>query len=525
LIKLFSPSFEFTWQVSAVSAMIVIALLSADASRNAGAKTIDAVAIQAMPQSATEWRDTAIGDINAAYQLTLANHPGSYDLHNPDFLKNLQYAKERGLGLAARVTNAGGYVAALQRFNVLIHDGHAGVSITFPSSVENIERWPGFVTAWRGAALYVYAAEDGAPQVGAEVIACDGTPIKELITTNVFTFQGRIDELGHWWVWARKVFEDRGNPFIVLPKHCQFSAEGKLAEQELVWKPSTEQAKKWREESYNGDGLDVGITEPRANLFWVAMPTFQPDEKQRESYRVMGKEVEEHRQRYLDADAIVIDLRQNQGGSSLWSHYFSQVLWGQDRVQRRMAAYFSETEVWWRASKDNTAFVKTFVDLLRKEKRHELVPWMKQQVAGMRAALKRGDNFYVEKRDVNAKLAKDPDANLESDPAAFNKPVYVIVPGQCASACLDALDVFTRFANTKLIGAPSAADSTYLEARGPKLGSGLAQVIIPLKVYVNRPRANGQGYFPEIYVNDLVWSSANFLKVVEHDLAKQGSLK
>ncbi len=59
-----------------------------------------------------------------------------------------------------------------------------------------------------------------------------------------------------------------------------------------------------------------------------------------------------------------------------------------------------------------------------------------------------------------------------------------------ASACLDALDVFTRFSNTKLMGAPSSTDSTYMDIRTRPVPSGLASVVIPNKVYGNLPRAN-----------------------------------
>lgn len=155
------------------------------------------------------------------------------------------------------------------------------------------------------------------------------------------------------------------------------------------------------------------------------MPSFQPDEAERAAYLALNKRVSEQRQRFLDAEAVVIDLRNN--------------------------------------------------------------------------------------------LAAD----LPTDPPAFTKPVYVIVPGQCASACLDALDVFTRFPNTRLIGAPSSADSTYMEVRTQALASGLAEVIIPNKVYVKRPRANGQIYLPDIYMNELVWSTGNFLKLVDADLSSK----
>jgi hypothetical protein len=88
------------------------------------------------------------------------------------------------------------------------------------------------------------------------------------------------------------------------------------------------------------------------------------------------------------------------------------------------------------------------------------------------------------------------------------------------SACLDALDYFTMFPNTKLIGAPSSADTTYMEVRYQPLDSGLARVVIPTKVYVGRPRAAGQFYTPHITVSDLDWSTASFLKAIEADLKR-----
>jgi hypothetical protein len=475
-----------------------------------------------LPKSAADWRHAAIIDIDAAYQLSLENHPGVYDTANPDFLKNLQAAKAAGLALAVRVEDAAGYVAATQVFNVRIHDGHAGMSHNLDAQQLPAERWPGFVSVWRGDALYVYAAEAGGPAVGSEVLACDGKPIKQIISTNVFGFQGRSDEAGHWWVRAPRVFLDSGNPFLVLPKRCQFSLNGKRSQHNLAWKALSQQASKWRTESYNGEQLEVGMSEPRKKLFWLAMPTFAPDEKQREAYRLMLKGLGEHRQKFLEADAVVLDLRQNQGGSSEWSQSFAQALWGKGRVDRRVAAYGAKTEVWWRASPGNTDFVTGLVEVLMQQKQIEGAQWAKTQSEGMQAALARGDKFFVEVEPAAAlPIAADANADVFGDPPAFNVPVYVIVPGQCASACLDAIDVFSLFSNTTLIGAPSSADSTYMDVRTQLLTSGLAEVIIPNKVYVHRPRKNGQVYLPAIYIKDLDWSNANLLKTVEADLKRR----
>ncbi len=95
------------------------------------------------------------------------------------------------------------------------------------------------------------------------------------------------------------------------------------------------------------------------------------------------------------------------------------------------------------------------------------------------------------------------------------------MPGNCASACLDAVDYFKLFPNTTIVGAPSSADSTYMEVRHEALPGGLAHVIVPTKLYVNRPRGNGEFYRPDIPVSALQWSTELFLDVVERDLARK----
>ena len=131
------------------------------------------------------------------------------------------------------------------------------------------------------------------------------------------------------------------------------------------------------------------------------------------------------------------------------------------------------------------------------------------------AAVTRRDKYLVEPDTPEGE-----DEAKADEPAGLKTPVYVIVPGRCASACLDAIDYFKRFPNTKLIGAPSSADSTYMEVRNPKLPSGMAYAIIPMKMDVDRPRGNGVSYQPDIEVSDFDWSTANFLKRIEADLEK-----
>ncbi|WP_296942860.1 S41 family peptidase [uncultured Massilia sp.] len=480
-----------------------------------------AAAEPALPQSAVQWRQAAVDDIEEAVRLTRDNHPGTHDRANPAFPARLDAARRDALALAARVDGPAAYTAALMRFNATLGDGHAGIVPQLGPAAQPSARWPGFVTAWRQGGLFVQASGGDAPPVGAQVLDCDGKPVAQLIERNVFAFDGRSDEPGRWWSRARTLFLDTGNPFIALPGRCRFAVDGKTVERDLAWRAVDAQATGWLKDGYNGPVLEVGLSEPRKGLFWAAMPTFDPDPAQREAYRAMTAQVAGQRQRFLDADAVVIDLRRNQGGSSAWSRMFAAALWGEGRVERRLNARSAKTETWWRASQGNADYMAEVLDEFTRENRVESLAWAKRNSAGLQAALARGDTYYVEKDDAPAGAVGAAADDLPDDPPPFTRPVYVIVPGQCASACLDALDAFTQFPNTILIGAPSSADSTYMEVRLQKLRSGLASVVIPNKVYVNRARANGQVYLPAIYVNDVDWSFDTFRQVVEKDLARR----
>jgi hypothetical protein len=93
--------------------------------------------------------------------------------------------------------------------------------------------------------------------------------------------------------------------------------------------------------------------------------------------------------------------------------------------------------------------------------------------------------------------------------------------GGCASACLDAVDVFTRFPGVKLVGAPTSADSQYLEVRLQPLPSGRGAVWLSTKIWVHRPRRAGEVYRPDLPVNDLDWSTTTMLSHIERDPANR----
>jgi hypothetical protein len=499
---------RFAASLTAISALF----LSGAANAQAPAPTL--------PTTPQAWAQAAQDDVRAATQITRDNHPGIHDPANPQFKRLLDRAQANGLRLASQVRDGAGYVAAIRYFSNTLQDGHAGAYATIDASALPKTKWPGFVAVWRGDAMFVYNSTQGGPKQGARITRCDGIDVTTLIRRNVFAFRGRPTEPGNWWVEGRRLFIDNGNPFVTAPQNCTFLEDNKPVVRPLVWREADATFNQWRDDSYNGVTLPVGMTTRPSGLVWIAMPEFQPNEAQQEAYRTIVSQIEAQRMGISASKAVVLDLRDNQGGSSAWSKMIANALWGNARRNRLMNFYNrGHQSTRWRTSEGNSRHVERLVGTFRTQQMPELAEEWTKIYQGMDAARARGDVFFTEAEDPRP-TGRPSLADLPSDPPPLVAPVYVIVPGQCASACLDAVDVFTRFPNVKLIGAPSSADSTYMDIRTEPLPSGLGGVVIPNKVYVNRPRGAGVAYRPAIEVRALDWSTEVFEDVVLADLSR-----
>lgn len=457
------------------------------------------------------WRLAAREDVNAAYEIFSRHHPGMFDPNNPGFPDQLRKARDTALAFADKVDDAEGHMRALALFSAILADGHARVQATYSGHGELL--WPGFKTVWRDHALHVLNGGQDGPPRGSALLACDGQEARSLIRKEAFSFYGLPDEEGQWWTTAPLFFERVQSPYDTLPRRCTFdSPVGRKTAYLLNWRPVPEPLlDQWMAES---ERAPIGLTEPRTGIYLITLSSFMPDEQGRAQYDRLFQQLETNRARIAEARAIVIDLRRNGGGSSSWPEDVADHLWGESAVTAALARYFRRTQIWWLADAPNIAHFRKFEMRFRAEHRVKDAADLDKVIAGLELAQKRGERFYVE--DFGASLARDE----RPAPPSQLPPVYIIVDGGCASACLDALDIFTRFKGVKLMGAPSSADSTYLDIRYQPLPSGRGTVVLPTKIWVRRPRGAGEVYQPDIPVNDLDWNTATMLDYVERDLTQ-----
>jgi hypothetical protein len=483
--------------------MSLVALIAAAASQAATAP-------DTAPLAAADWRRITQSDIASAYDIYFTSHPGVLDPGNPGFPGQLKLARDKALAFAAKVHEAG-YKRALAIFSAEMQDGHAFLKPMDGKAATEFE-WPGFVSAWRGDRLLVHrAAEDGAPR-GSVIESCDGRKARDLLNAYEFSWRGRPREAGQWWSHGTYLFLREPAKSLPHMKACKFRyPDGRLRSHKLAWTAAPPEAAKYAEAAIEGEPSQIGLSEPRPGIFMIGMPTFTPDEAGNKAYDEMLSALARSREAIGQGRAVVIDLRHNKGGSSSYSRKAGNILWGEAPVKAAMGNFFKDVEIWWRASLENAARHRATAKRLRSRNLIENADTTDAFAAGIEQAAARKERFFVQSVKREAVPVPQPSPL---------PPVYVITDGSCFSACLDAIDLFKRFPGVKLIGAPTSADSAYMEVVSEKLPSGKAQAFIPTKIWVGKPRKNGEVYTPDILVTALDWTADTFLDVVERDLAK-----
>lgn len=464
------------------------------------------------PSSPEEWRARAEADVQEAYQVFVDNHPGMYDAANPSFPATLARARDEGLAAAADAQDRTGYERSLAIFNSVLSDGHALVQAARgqTGTQELTRHWPGFAALWRQDQLFVVTPDPDSPLANTTIVACDGLETQAFLSDRLRVRNFRGNEAGQWWVVPSRLFWAIGDPAADQPRRCTFrTADGQEIERDLEWRPASPEERSFYSGTVFAPAEPIGLHEPRPGLFVIGLGDFQPDESGRAAYARLYEELNARRDELRQARAVVLDLRGNQGGSSTWSYEVAEILWGQAALVSRIPPIVG---IDWRASAGNITYIRAQVDVWRARGMTELADDWTNVAAQMEAAAARGEPLW---RDASGRTgaAATP---IDSD---FERPVYVINWGLCASACLDANDYFGLFDNTRRIGSPTSADSTYMEVRAAPLTSGQGVVVIPNKTWVGRQRGWGEVYSPDIPMNGLDWSTSAFLDRIEQDLA------
>lgn len=453
------------------------------------------VAQAAGPATAPGWGTTLERDVRAFHAALRERHPGPVDPENPAFGRQLDAALERALQRVPATRDYGGYWWALREFRAAFNDGHVQLVAT-DTAPALASRWPGFLTRLRGGAHEVAVRLDapGLPAEGARLLDCDGVAADRLAEKRLGSFYGRWQLAAQREALAGRLFIDAGNPWVAAPGECRFEQDGEVVSFKLQWR------------GVDGDRLATLLARVRGaapawtgvrsldggRVLWIPMPGFDADLRSEDHAALTAilQALGDGRQ-VAAARRVVLDVRGNGGGSSHWSREIAALLWGDAAVR---AQTDGSSAVEWRVSQANLDRIRAFRAMLLGQEAPDpkLLRWTAMIGEGMEAALARGDALWRQPQDDVKPSGPSPERPRQ---LAAGAKVVVLTDSACASACLDALDLWLPLGAVHA-GGETSADTLYMEIGSQSLPSGLSHVGLPMKVYRGRPRGNNQPYVP-----------------------------
>ena len=313
---------------------------------------------------------------------------------------------------------------------------------------------------------------------------------------------------------APLLLQDEGDPEVQPPRACELRVPGEAAPRQvtLAYRDASPE-KLWERTRAAGFGPppEFGERAFGAGGRWVSIPAFWAPQGE-QTLAALRKLVADA-PTWRDAPVLVLDVRGNTGGSSVWGDNILKGLYGEPlfkaRVEEDPAARAQYVD--WRVSRGNLDHVAFLVDYVSREQGQDapFVGTLQRLRQGMQGALARKQPFFhlPEEAPGEGSGAGSPPA-APPPPSPVKGRVFLLTDGRCASACLDFMDSALALGVTH-VGLPTSADSVYMEVRGETLPSGAAKLGIPVKVYRGRPRGHNVPYVPRYrYDGDMADTAA-----------------
>jgi hypothetical protein len=444
------------------------------------------------------WGETLRMDAQALHDDIAANHPGVVNDEDPGFRRLNDEQLRIALQRAATAHSYADHFFALLEYAAAFNDGHLelGAFGATPGTAAGGLQWPGFLTVYGadGEQRVGSRADDSPLPVGARLVSCDGRSAERVLEEVVGRFNGR------WMLRSQRMrngfalFISEGNPYARRPERCIFETAGQNREIALIWRQLA-----WREFA---ERMRVLVPQTRREFDartlpdgtrWIKLGSFNadPDSPSGRALPPLIAALRSDRAALAHAPAIVLDLRANNGGSSDWSRQIAEIIWGRTALDRLPGG---SVRVDWRVSEANLASLREGRD--RESAGGHLSPqmqrWFDTAITGLAGALARGEHGLWRHASDNGPVRAAPPA--ADQPRRFG-PVYVITDAGCASACLDAVDLW-RALGAVHVGQTTSADTFYMDIRHVALPSGIIGVSVPRKVFRGRPRGDNVPVVP-----------------------------
>ncbi|MEO5866910.1 MAG: hypothetical protein ABIS14_00690 [Sphingomonas sp.] len=413
--------------------------------------------------SAAQWRHAAETDLRAAHELLARNHPGAVPaLHDTAFTDALEHGFRAALDQAGEVANYEGYQAVLARYANGFGDKHIWSRPLFlPARLD----WAGLLIARQGD-QWVVADEDpddpAKPLRGWRLIDCDGHSADEVGRGSLGSYM--ID----WSVGAQQIqaapwmLVRSGNPFVAKPKACRFASGAETRTATLGWRSIRRDALIPRMAALGGAGAAGFGVRPVGKGYWIALQSLDTGAP------AVVAQVASMKAALRQAAFVVLDLRGNSGGGSLFGRQIARSLLGDDYVAARIGGSDEDgCEDVWRASAGNIAQLDNYLVELGPSRGPEFVSIISALKAKAIAAAK-ADAAFTGPTVCGAGVAP-----RAAPPPAMRGTLVLLTDNACFSSCLAVTSEYLTLGALQ-VGQTTDSCTHYTEVRQIVLPSGMS---------------------------------------------------
>lgn len=420
-------------------------------------------------EKSNPWRLLAENDSRAALELIERNHPGADPtLLDQTFMERLNKARSHIEERLPMVDSYPSYNALMSGLAADFKDGHIWSN---PLVEYRYRAWAGIILSRRGGAWVVGAQERGANDpdlMGHKLVSCDETNAEKWGKERVGLFKGNSEVEAQLAQHAAWLLLRDGNPFLSRPQSCVFeSPEGKRQNVRLDWRQTEmteiEPLIRRAEGPRPTAGLGVGSF---AGGHWIHLETLEP------SAAAVVAEVKNLQPELRASPMVVLDLRGNGGGNSLYAIEIAKALVGGKAVAGAERTAAECRGAYWRVSAGNLEGLRGWRDRLEGGDAQSFA-YVSGLVQDMDAGLDEGRSFapalpacasnpITEVKQGDVKLRK----------SAMSGRLVLVTDRSCFSSCLIAADLFRRLGATH-VGEATDVSTRYMEVRQEILPSGI----------------------------------------------------
>jgi hypothetical protein len=433
------------------------------------------------------WRSAAEADVEAAARLIGDDHPAMIpEVGDGDFRAAFETAHKLATERARAVDSAAGYVATLGGFAVAMGDKHIQ---SRPTMLTARPKWAGIIVAKRGN-RWVVADEDvgtAGALMGSELVSCDGMPVEEFARASLGAF--KVD----WNVGAQQVqiapwlLVDEGNPFVKYPQSCSFVRDGTAQPVTLEWRAVHRDRLVPRIDRAMDGGLAGFGVRSLGRGQVIAIQSLNPYASNAEQ---VVQEVQAKAAALRASPHILIDLRGNTGGNSLYGRRIADILLGKDHVESVLGAADSDCYEIWRVSAANIATIRNYQKVATQQGDKLLLAIVDKMLADTLAAEAKGKPLSGTPKCDLAKRGRKP------VPSTYRGRLFILTDNRCFSSCLMMVGNYRQLGATQ-IGETTDANTHYTQVRHAPMPSGLSSFSTLQAISPDSPRQIGP-FVPDI---------------------------